>query len=116
MRTPLIPIGLLLVVLGLGNWFIGFIQGKDHEQLLATGKLHAPTASFEDFPELNAQTTATLLQPLQRGSDRQTLVGAKLDFYKVVQSGGHMLVLLGLFFTGTGVLRTWYRQRRERER
>lgn len=114
MRSALLPIGLLLVVLGLGNWYTGLTQGAQHEELLATGKIPAPAASFDDFPELNAHTTATLLKPLRRGSDQQTLIGAKLDFYKVVQSGGHMLVLLGLFCSAAGVLRTWY-QRRERE-
>jgi hypothetical protein len=114
MRSALLPIGLLLVVIGLGNWYTGLTQGAQHEELLATGKLPAPVASFDDFPELNAHTTATLLKPLQRGSDQHTLVSAKLDFYKVVQSGGHILVLLGLFCSAAGVVRTWYRQRRER--
>lgn len=116
MRSPLLPIGLLLVVLGLGNWYTGKTRGAEHERLLATGNIPVLAARFDEFQELNARTTATLLKPLQRGSDQHALIGTKLDFYKVVQSGGHMLVLLGLFCAGAGVVRTWYRQRHERGR
>ena len=115
MRNPLIPIGLLLVVLGLGNWYTGITRGAEDKALLASGKLRVPVVSSEDFPELNDHTTATLLQPLRRGSDQHTLVSAKLDFYKVVQSGGHILFLLGVCCAAAGLLRTWYRQRRARE-
>ncbi len=113
-RNPLLPIGLLLVVIGFGNWYTGRDKGAEYEQLLATGNIPAPDAHFEEFTQLNAHTTATLLSPLQRGSDQHALVITKLDFYKVVQSGGRMLILLGLFCTAAGLIRSWYHQRIER--
>lgn len=114
-RNPLVPIGLLLVVLGLGNWYTGKDKGAEYEPLLATGDVAPPGAHFEDFPQLNAHTTATLLRPLQRGSDQHMLLTAKYDFYKVVQSGGRILILLGLFCAAAGLIRFWYHQRSERE-
>jgi hypothetical protein len=111
LRSPLLPVGLLLVVIGFGNWYTGWDKAAEHERLLAAGNLSAPAEHFEDFRELDARTTATLLSALQRGSDEHTIVSAKLDFYKVVQSGGRLLVLLGLFCAAAGMIRSWYRQR-----
>ena len=115
LRNPLLPIGLLLVILGFGNWYAGRDKGAEYEELLASGDIPAPAAPFEEFRELDAHTTATLLRPLQHGSDRHTLVATKLDFYKVVQSGGRILILLGLFCAAAGLIRLWYHQRGEQE-
>lgn len=111
LRSPLLPVGLLLVIIGFGNWYTGQDKGAEYELLLAAGNLPAPVEQFEDFRELNAHTTATLLSPLQRGADEHTIANAKLDFYKVVQSGGRLLILLGLFCAAAGMIRSWYRQR-----
>ncbi len=110
-RNPLLPVGLLLVIIGLGNWYTGKDKGSEYEDLLATGNIPAPAAHFEDFPELDAHTTATLLSPLQRGSDQHTLITTKLDFYKIVQSGGRILILIGLFCAVAGMIRSWYHLR-----
>ena len=99
--------GLLLVVLGFGNWYTGKDKGVEYEDVLSTGKLPSPIASYEDFPELNARTSASLLHSLQRGSDESTLVNAKLDFYKVVQSGGRIFILVGLFCIAAGLIRSY---------
>jgi hypothetical protein len=115
LRNPLLPIGLLLVVLGLGNWYTGKDKGAKYEELLATGNIPASAVHFGEFRELNAHTTATLLRPLQQGSDERTLVTTKLDFYKIVQSGGRILILLGLFCTAAGLVRSWHHQRGDRE-
>jgi hypothetical protein len=113
-RNPFFPVGLFLVVLGLGNWYAGRDKCVEYEQLLAAGKLPAPAQHFTEFPELNAHTTATLLRPLQRGNDAQMLAGTKLDFYRVVQGGGRMLVLVGLFLAAAGLIHS-YRQRTSNE-
>lgn len=111
LRTPLLPVGLLLIVLGIGNWYTGRDKTAEHEQLLANGNLTTTVGEFQDFPELNARTTTTLLSSLQRGSDRHSIVAAKLDFYKVVQSGGRILVLIGSFCAAAGLIRAWHNQR-----
>jgi uncharacterized membrane protein YidH (DUF202 family) len=111
LRSPLLPVGLFLIVLGLGNWYTGIDKGAEYERLLAAGNLPTSVEHFEDFRQLDARTTATLLSPLQRGSDEYTIANAKLDFYEVVQSGGRLLVLAGLFCAAAGVIRSWRRQR-----
>jgi len=113
-RNPLLPVGLLLVILGFGNWYTGRDKGAQYEERLATGNIPAPAVHFDEFRELDAHTTATLLSPLQHGSDQHALIATKLDFYKVVRSGGRILILLGLFCIAAGLIRSWYRQRGER--
>ena len=109
--SPLLLVGVLLIILGIGNWYTGISKGAEHEEMLAAGNNAAPAAGFNDFPELNAHTSVTLIEPLQRGSNRQTLISTKLDFYRVVQSGGRMLTILGLFCSLAGLIRTWYQRR-----
>jgi hypothetical protein len=113
-RNPLLPIGLLLVMLGFGNWYAGKDKGAEYEHLLASDKIPGPAARFDEFRELDAHTTATLLSPLRHGSDQHTLIATKLDFYKVVQSGGRILILLGLFCAVASLIRSWHHQRGER--
>jgi hypothetical protein len=113
--SALLPVGVLLMVLGAGNWYTGISKGAEHEALLAAGNIPTTAASFDEFPELSARTTATLLQRLQRGSDQETLISTKLDFYRVVLTGGRMLTILGLFCSLAGLIRTWYQQRLDGE-
>jgi len=112
-RHPLLPVGLLLIILGIGNWWTGSARGREYEELLARGPLPGNLATFDEFRELTPRTNAMLLNPIQRGSDESTFANAKLDFYKIVQSGGRVLVLGGLFCAATGIFRAWYRQRHE---
>jgi hypothetical protein len=111
LHNPLLPVGLLLIIIGFGNWYTGVDKGAEYEQLLAAGNLPTTVDDFQDFQHLSARTTATLLDPLQRGSDEYTLANAKLDFYRVVQSGGRMLMMLGLFCSAAGLIRLWHRRR-----
>lgn len=110
LRRPLLPVGLVLVALGAGNWYTGSTKSLQYEQLLAARNQPAPVADSTGFRELTARTTLTLLSNLDRGTDDFAVVNAKLDFYKVVQSGGRLLILLGLFSTAAGLIRSWYQQ------
>ena len=100
-----------MVLLGFGNWYTGRDKSSEYEHLLGSGSLPAAVENVEDFRELNARTSAALLSRLQRGSDEHTFVNAKLDFYKVVRSGGRLFMLLGLFCAAAALIRTWYWQR-----
>jgi hypothetical protein len=111
LRNPPMLVGVLLIIIGLGNWYTGVDKGAEYERLLATWSLPTPVDDYDGFSHLNAHTATTLLEPLQRGSDEYTLANAKLDFYKVVQSGGRLLILLGLFCSAAGAIRSWHGRR-----
>ena len=109
LRTTLVPVGFVLVLLGLGNWWTGHDKVAEHERLLAAGNIPARVEQFDEFPELTSRTNATLLHPLQAGDDARSVIKDKLDFYRVLLTGGRILVLLGLFISATGLIHSWYR-------
>lgn len=114
LRHPLVPIGLVLLVLGAGNWYAGWDKIQEHERLLAASRRTAHRPAFDDFPNLTERTNEQLLRGFQGGSDTAELAGVKLDFYRVVHAGGRMLFLLGVLSLGTGIIQTAYRARNGR--
>jgi hypothetical protein len=106
----LIPIGLVLLLLGAGNWYTGLSKITEYERVVAAATLPA-AGTADDFPELTARTRSTLLRALGPDGDEDSAVRAKLDFYRVVHSGGRIVTLLGLFCGAAGLTRSWFRQR-----
>jgi len=107
----LIPIGLVLLLLGAGNWYTGISKITEYERVVAAATMPAAGGTADDFPELTARTRTTLLRALGPDGDENTAVRAKLDFYRVVHSGGRIVTLLGLFCSAAGLTRSWFRQR-----
>jgi hypothetical protein len=107
----LIPIGLVLLVLGMGNWYTGVSKITEYERVVAATTMPPAGGTADDFPELTARTRTTLLRALGPEGDEDTAVRAKLDFYRVVHSGGRIVTLLGLFCAAAGLIRTWFRRR-----
>ncbi|HTO58754.1 MAG TPA: hypothetical protein VMJ74_13215 [Pseudomonadales bacterium] len=56
----------------------------------------AVLGNFEGFGDLDARTNAELLRPLHRGMNDEAVTYAKIDFYKVVRSGGALFAFAGL--------------------
>jgi hypothetical protein len=109
-RTPLLPTGIALFVLGVGNWVLSHNKIVEYTERARPSNSEVPPASFHEFAELTAQTNAMLLEPLHRGIADYSDAEAKLDFYRVVSSGGRTLALLGLLLAVLAVL--WARARR----
>jgi len=107
----LIPIGLVLLLLGVGNWYTGISKITEYERVVAAATLPPAGGTAEDFPELTARTRTTLLRALGPAGDEDTAVRAKLDFYRVVHSGGRIVTLLGLCVGAAGLIRSRVRQR-----
>jgi uncharacterized membrane protein YidH (DUF202 family) len=111
LQAPLITAGLLLIVLGVGNWHTGLRKGAEYSQRLRTGQPPASEQPAYEFASLDVNSNAMLLNTLNRRRDPFAFVHDKLDFYEVVHAGGRLLVLLGMFLTAAGVVR---RQRQQR--
>jgi hypothetical protein len=109
-RSPLIPIGVVVLLLGAGNWYTGWSKMLEYEALLRRGGAPPAVQDFDDFSHLTTRTNAMLLAPLQNVSIDYTFTHARLDFYQVVRSGGRMLMLAGMLLIATGLARSWYRQ------
>jgi len=107
----LLLVGALLLVLGAGNSAVSWNKVARYTDQRHTAAMTSPLPNPIDLPELTARTNATLLARLHRDLQKYNRREAKLDFYKVVRSGGHILLALGLLCIGFAVLQRWQRQR-----
>jgi hypothetical protein len=115
LQSPLITAGLLLIVLGAGNWDTGIRKGAEYAQRLRAGKPAVSEQPAYEFASLDADTNAMLLKTLNRRRDPFAFIHDKLDFYEVVHVGGRLLVLLGMFLTAAGFVHRQLQQRSPQE-
>jgi hypothetical protein len=106
-RHPGLPVGVLLVILGLGNWVVSRSKLFEYGHRIASTETVERVGSLADYPELTPRTNATLLERLHRGAPDYDFTAAKLDFYTVVQSGGRVLTSIGVLVAGVALLRGW---------
>lgn len=96
-RTPLLPVGIALFVLGVGNWVLSNNRLVEYTQRSRPSNSNIPAPDLTDFPELTSRINEVLLR---RGSASYSDVDAKLEFYRVVKRGGSMLVAFGVLLIG----------------
>lgn len=102
--TMLISTGIALLVLGLGNWWVGSQKAREHYLVLREVGGNVGVTSHEDFPELSAEANRRLLQPFRVSIGRAAAVRQKLAFYRTVEAGGRLLVVAGCLLAGLGML------------
>jgi len=110
-RHPALPIGVALLVLGLGNWVASISKIAEYERRLREPMVSEPVVSLEAFKKLTPRTDATLLERLHRRFGEYGVDEARRDFYTVVQSGGRLLAVIGLLSIGVGLLQRWRHRR-----
>jgi len=110
-RRPLLPIGIVLLVLGLGNWTVSRGRLVQYERRAQVAAPVERTDSLEGYERLTQRTNATLLERLHRRPRDYGVLDARRDFYSVVQSGGRLITVVGLLLLGIGLLQAW-RERR----
>jgi hypothetical protein len=112
-RYPSLPIGVVLLVLGVGNSMVSYNKLIEYERRTRAPEASEPTSSLEGYTRLTERTNATLLERLHRRPRDYGVVDARHDFYTVVQSGGRLIAAFGVLLIGAGLLRRW-RERRLR--
>ncbi len=113
-RYPAIPVGIVLVILGLGNWIASHSKVVEYEQRAresASVEDPAPTGAFS---RLTPRTSATLLDRLQPHFSDYGAAAARRDFYAVVESGGRLITIVGMLLVGVGLLQRWREHRLQR--
>jgi len=97
-RSGLVMAGILLLGVGLGDTIAGRSKIAQYQQLLRTTEsVEAPTGPASLFP------TASEHQ------ERYELARAKLAFYELLLSAGHILSAVGFALVAAGVLRIRFR-------
>lgn len=109
-RHPALPVGIVLLVLGLGNAIASVSKLAEYER-----RVHGPVPldhpALEGLEHLTMRTNATLLDRLHRRPADYGRAEAKRDFYAVVHSGGRLIAALGVLLIGVALLRHWRHRR-----
>jgi hypothetical protein len=113
-RYPALPVGIVLLVLGLGNWVASHGKIAEYER-----RMHEPDPiegpiALDGFTHLTPRTNATLLERLLPHFGTYGVAAARRDFYVVVQSGGRLIAVIGLLLIGVGLLQRWRERRLQR--
>lgn len=106
-RSPLLAAGVVLLFLGLGNWLVSWNKVAEYSHRVRSDSAPREEHAVADFPALNQGTSATLLEHLNSGNRDYSAAQAKLDFYRVVESGGRLLAVSGLLLITLALLRSW---------
>lgn len=101
---PLLPIGLCLLALGIGNWLVSRGKVIEYSQRLAIAGAVDP-GDLSGLSRLDSRTNASLLRRLHRTSARQEMAAAKRDFYALVNNGGRILAICGFGLFTVGAIR-----------
>jgi hypothetical protein len=104
-KSPVLVTGMLLLVLGIGNWVAGGIRSTPYVEYLARSP----------GPRSTNDLKARLLDPPDEERERRDIARAKLDFYQLVQSGGRLMILFGVVCLLLALLRLGRDRPRRRE-
>ena len=105
LKTPLVIVGLLLTLIGLGNVYTGTTKAAEYEKLLATERATPPEPRKSDSPRLEPRLRNSLLKNLAEEDDRFAAARAKLDFDRVVHDPGQGAHVFEVAFTHVGARR-----------
>lgn len=94
--SHLLVAGIILLLLGVGNWIVGAVQVTQYRNLLQTSSRTGLEESYRSFQELTRERNQGILRRLNEDREKYNAARVKLDFSYVVLRGGRLLFLLGL--------------------
>jgi len=97
-RNPALWVGITLIVLGAGNWINGQIKLDEYEALASRAAPEFHRESVQGYRHLDSELGARVSQTLRPANGWRTLAQEKREFYRVVVTGGRLLILAGVFF------------------
>lgn len=101
----LLVAGVLLLVLGIGNWIAGAVELTKYQSLLRKTAETGLEDSYRSFQELDQQKNEEVLRRINEDRERYNAARVKMDFYYVVVSGGRLLFLIGALLTFFSLIR-----------
>ena len=101
----LLVAGLVLLLLGIGNWIVGAVQITKYQRLLRNTAKTGLEESYRNFQELDLRKNEEVLRRINKDRNKYNTARVKVDFYYVVLGGGRLLFLIGLFLTFFGLIR-----------
>jgi len=104
--NPVFAFGVVLLLLGAGNWIVGAVQVAHYRALVDAGS----KTGIEDRSAGSGQPAAPkntkILGRIHEEREKYDAARIKVDFFYVVLRGGLLLFLTGLGFSGFVLVRT----------
>ncbi len=110
---PLLPIGIVLLTLGLGNWWVSRGKVIEYSQRLEVSS-GVDSSDLSGLTHLDSRTNTSLLRRLHGVPASQGMASAKRDFYVLVNNGGRLLGIFGFALCSVGTIRLLGERRRQR--
>lgn len=101
--------GLLLLVLGVGNWVAGATESARYRRLLHRTAQTGLEESYRIFPHLDVRKNEEVLSRITEDRERYNAARVKLEFFNVVLNGGKLFCFVGVILLSFGFLR-WLRE------
>lgn len=98
-----IMFGLALMLLGAGNWVVGWQKTQLYGQLIASGSHHHPDSTAHGFDELEVGA-GDVLKPFTTPERGVSYARARMDFYHATFLTGQVLTVTGLIVMLLGFL------------
>lgn len=95
--------GLALLILGIGNWVVGWEKAQLYAQIAATEWKSGSDQNSHSYDELDGDTGG-VLAPLTDEQREVSFARARMDFYHATFLTGRVLVVFGLLFACIGFL------------
>lgn len=97
--------GVLLLLLGIGNWIVGAVEITKYQALLHRTAQTGLEENYHTFQELDYQKNEEVLRRITEDREKYNAARVKLDFYYVVVTGGQLFFVLGLLLTSFALVR-----------
>jgi hypothetical protein len=98
-----IIVGVVLLLLGAGNWMVGLNGIVQYRQLVAAAT-NSGTELYGNFDELDPRTDSAVLAPLTQKDRTVSYAAAQMDFYHAVYLTGCIIFALGVMVSLMAVI------------
>jgi hypothetical protein len=103
--SRLMVVGLVCLVLGIGNWTVGAIETSKYQALLYKTARTGLEETYRSFQELDHQKNEEVLRRINDDREKFNAARVKLNFFYIVLVGGRLLFLGGALFMLAGFVR-----------
>ncbi len=102
---PGFVVGLVLVLLGAGNWIVGSVQVSHYRAVVSAGSKTGPEGGYGSSRERTPQESREVLGRIHEEREQYDAARVKMDFFYVVLAGGLVLFVTGLALASFALLR-----------
>ncbi len=103
---PFFAFGVVLVLLGAGNWVVGAVQVAHYRALMDAGSKMRAEDRAGGSGESGSTKSTEILGRIHEEREKYNAARIKVDFFYVVLRGGLLLLLMGLGFSGFAFVKT----------